>query len=105
VIANLECADDGKDFPHFIGVDILGDHRPEQGGGGVVEEGKGCSDVQHPFVDAKCNHELIDETKMKELFIVLSQLSDLCTINFINILHTCFSYKILAPKITKLKCN
>jgi hypothetical protein len=26
-------------------------------------------------------------------------------VNFINVLRTCFSYKILAPKITKLKCN
>ncbi len=77
MIINLEGSDDGKDLPHFISVDVLGDHRPEQGGGGVVEEGKGCADVQHPFVDAKCNHKLIDETKMKELSIFQSQLSDL----------------------------
>jgi len=26
-------------------------------------------------------------------------------VNFINVLRACFSYKILAPKITKLKCS
>ncbi len=38
-------------------------HLPEESVGSIIEKRKGCSQIQHPLVDAKGNHKLIEETK------------------------------------------
>ena len=59
----------GLTNPHFEGQPTTKGLKPEQGSGGVIQEGKGGPDVEHPLVDAEGDHELVDEAGNVKQFL------------------------------------